>query len=374
MDASPPTANAPPDTSRRHRRGGGEPGFTVVELMIAMVLSLIIIAGVLSVVFTSKVTYNENDRVARTQEASRAALDMILRDLRGAGFPGCAQPLPGVLQINDVLADSNQLLWNFSAPVQGFHAQDGGWIPALDPAVVPAALAAALPGSDVIAVRTVRTGAPAFHTTALTNPSDRNIVVSKAPTERIAPNSPVLISDCANATVFVASSFLDAGTTATLGWSTGGADPANSGSSLGAAFAAGAQITPVNTVIYYLAPGTSSASPSVAPGPSLWRIVGGADPEEVIPGVEALQIQYGVDVDGDTYADEYDTADVVDAAGNWSNVVSISLALLIRSALPNAPEVDGRQYNLLGTAFGPFNDHYERTLFTTTVALRERST
>ena len=368
-------ASAPASRTSRLRRLTSirASGFGVVELLVAMTLSLILIAGVLSVVISSKITYNENDRVARAQEASRAALDVILRDLRGAGFPGCAQPLTGLVQINNALADSDLLLWNFSSPLQGFEAQADGWAPALDPAVVPAALASgALPGNDIIAVRTIRSGAPVFHTTAVTHPSDHNLVVA-GPVNQSPSGGPVMISDCANATIFVPSNFTPADTTATLSWSTGGSDPANAAASLTATFAVGAQVAPVTTVIYYIAPGSSSEDASIAPSPSLWRIVGPNQPEEVIPGVEAMQIQYGVDVDGDTFVDEYDTADVVDAAGNWPNVVSISLALLIRSPLPNARELDMRQYNLLGNLVGPFNDHYERTLFTTTVALRERS-
>jgi len=56
----------------------------MVELMVSLTLSLILIGGVLSLVYSSKVTYMENERVAGTQEGGRAAFEMIMRDLRGS--------------------------------------------------------------------------------------------------------------------------------------------------------------------------------------------------------------------------------------------------------------------------------------------------
>jgi len=62
------------------------------------------------------------------------------------------------------------------------------------------------------------------------------------------------------------------------------------------------------------------------------------------------------------------------AANNWSNVISVRIAILVRSPEANSPDVDKRTYKLLLKTAGPFNDHYERSLFTTTIALRNRST
>jgi len=352
-----------------------ERGFSIVELMVAVTLSLVLLAGVLSVVYSSKVTYRENERVARAQESGRAALELVLRDLRAAGYTGCAQPISGFLQVQNQLADSNQLLWNFATPLQGFEASGAAWVPALDPALVPAGLLAASPGNDIIAVRTLPASAQSFTTTGITQPNDPAVTVGIAPGETLAPGQPVILSDCANATIFALGSFAAAGATATLvPAGPGGSDPTDVSPGFSSMFSAGARVAPVATIVYFIAPSATRARPDLPPGPSLWRIVGTQPPQEVIPGVEAMHIQYGVDTDGDTFVDEYDPADVVDAAGNWPNVVSISVALLLRSAEPNAPETDTRQYTLLGTNVGPFNDRYERTLFTTTVALRNRTT
>jgi type IV pilus assembly protein PilW len=193
-----------------------------------------------------------------------------------------------------------------------------------------------------------------------------------------------VINDCGGESFFVSTPTPadDAGTTATLKLKTTGSEPINQTANLLASFAKGAQVSPVDTVIYYIAPSATPAVQAVGcvqpacpqAGPALWRIVSNGAPEEIIPGVEKMEIQYGVDTDGDAVVDQYSNADVVDTASNWSNVVSVKVAILVRSPEANSPDVDKRIYTLLSKTAGPFNDRYERSLFTTTVALRNRST
>ena len=104
-------------------------GFSVVEMLVAMTLSLIVLAGVLAVMLSSKVTYAENERVGRIQENGRAALELMLRDLRGAGFPGCAQPIPGLFDMNNMLTSPTSVAWNLTQPVYGSEGSAGAWAP-----------------------------------------------------------------------------------------------------------------------------------------------------------------------------------------------------------------------------------------------------
>jgi len=337
-------------------------GFSLVELMVSMTLSLILLAGLLSVVYSSKLTYTQNDHVARMQEGGRTGLELMMRDLRGAGFPGCAQPIAGLFGLNNLLVDSNRLLWNFAAPLQGYEATGATWAPVLDAAL--SALNPALQtASDVVAVHTIRPGSPIFRASLATLPTG-GIVVNKAAGQSIPANTPVIISDCGNATVFAASTFTDNGATATITLATGGGGPANTTDVLPSAFTAGAQVAPVSTVVYYIAPTAANAAI-----PALWRLVSGAAAEEIIPGAERLQVQYGVDTNGDTFADNYVNANAV---ANWSNVVSVNLALLMRGVESSSPQAIARTYDMLGTAVN-FNDRFDRTVFTTTVSLRNRT-
>jgi type IV pilus assembly protein PilW len=337
-------------------------GFTIVELMVAMAISLILLAGVLAVVYSSKVAYRQNERVARLQENGRAAVELMLQDMRAGGFHGCTRTVP----FTNTLTTSTDLLWNFAAPVQGYDwASAGTWAPALD-----ASVTSARDGSDVVAVRTVRPGRPLMTTNAGMSSTTADITVAKNTADTLVNGTTVMISDCSAAAVFGVSTFTDAGTTATLVHTAGGAvtnvGPGNDTADLGVQFKTGSQVVPVDTVVYYIR--NSATVRNGVTNPSLWRIIGAGAPQELIEGIEGMQMLYGEDTDGDRLVNSYVAADAVT---NWNNVISVTFGMLIRSVEPNSPELDSRTYTLLpGSTAGPFNDHYERTLYTTTVTLR----
>jgi len=99
--------------------------------------------------------------------------------------------------------------------------------------------------------------------------------------------------------------------------------------------------------------------------------VGAANADiELVTGVENMQILYGEDTDGDGTANRYLDQGTV---ASMDNVVSVRLALLLRTRNPVASGVDTRVYNLLGTNVGPMNDQRTRRLYTATIALRNRT-
>ncbi|WP_268935008.1 PilW family protein [Spartinivicinus ruber] len=61
-------------------------GFSIIELMIALLLGLLIIAGILQLFLGITQTYRQNDELARAQENGRIALTFIAKDLRMAGY------------------------------------------------------------------------------------------------------------------------------------------------------------------------------------------------------------------------------------------------------------------------------------------------
>jgi type IV pilus assembly protein PilW len=80
----------------RHRRARPVPrmrkslaGFTLIELMIAMLLGLIVIAGVTSVFLATQRSYRTNEALADVQDGSRVAFELMARDIRDAGLTGC---------------------------------------------------------------------------------------------------------------------------------------------------------------------------------------------------------------------------------------------------------------------------------------------
>jgi type IV pilus assembly protein PilW len=358
-------------------------GFSLVELMVAMTLSLILMAGALSILYSTKLTSAENERVARVQEAGRTAFELIMPDARAAGYLGCAKPLvdnstsPPTTSFSNGL-NTSTLLWNFGQSVYGFEATSTtAWAPALDTTVIPASPAPS-GGSDVLVLRAARPGSTVYRTNApfaanATIPVDRDSS-APVPTASQLP-MPFVISDCRGAAVFLATAFATSGTTATISHGGGGA-PGNNSDSLARGFDVDALVQPIQTVVYYIASCTAVGANCVAvTPPALWQIVGSNPPQELIQGIEAMQVKYGVDSDADLLANSYVTADAVT---NWSNVVSINLAILVRSIDQTGVELDKRTFHLLDTAasskFGPFNDRRQRSVFTTTITLRNGTT
>lgn len=345
-------------------------GFSLVELMVAMAISLVLLAGALSILYSSKLTYTETDRLARLQEAGRTVIELMMRDARAAGFMGCSRPVVGDEFVNGLNSPTG-LLWNFADPAFGYEAKVGNWAPTLDGTLFPDAVA----GSDVLVLRTTRQGMPVFRInntiTAATN-INAPISVDRDPNAAIVAGTPMVIADCEGATVFEATAFTPSGSTALIEHSDGAGVPGtNTSDDLARGFVLGAQVMPVQTVMYYV---RNSASGN---GPALWQKVGTADPVELVQGVQNLQVTYGVDNDGDLLADQYLTAEGVQAAGRWPRVISLSLAVLVRSPEEAGPQPDKATYQLLGVGqgatLGPFNDRRQRAVFATTVVLRNRT-
>lgn len=61
-------------------------GFTLVELMVALAVSLFLLAGVSQVYLSSKQAYRVQDNIARIQESGRLAIGFLSHYLRVAGY------------------------------------------------------------------------------------------------------------------------------------------------------------------------------------------------------------------------------------------------------------------------------------------------
>jgi prepilin-type N-terminal cleavage/methylation domain-containing protein len=61
-------------------------GVTLIELMIVLVIAAILVAGIYSVFITQQRSYSVQDQVVGVQQDARAALNIMARDIRMAGF------------------------------------------------------------------------------------------------------------------------------------------------------------------------------------------------------------------------------------------------------------------------------------------------
>ena len=94
-------------------------------------------------------------------------------------------------------------------------------------------------------------------------------------------------------------------------------------------YTSGAQILTFSTYVFFVGVGADGS-------PSLYEVALNAGatfstPQELVSGVENMQILYGVDTDGNKIPDNFQTADTIDAANEWPGVVSVRIALLTQS-------------------------------------------
>jgi type IV pilus assembly protein PilW len=90
--------------------------------------------------------------------------------------------------------------------------------------------------------------------------------------------------------------------------------------------------------------------------------------QALLTGVEAMAVTYGVDVDGDSFADAYRAAGVIT---NWSQVVSINLQLRTVSAEDGVSDGPQPYIDFDGSVVTPADRRLRRT-YATVVALRNR--
>lgn len=316
-------------------------GLTLVELMVALLLSLILLYGVVTVFTANKETFRVQEGLSRVQETGRYAIQAIGRDLRRAGYGGC-DTRSGF--VRNTLGNTNwqTMLGN---PVRGFNSAGGAWAPVWDAANPPTdALPASPPmaaASDLLVVNYVEP--LGIRVNSHSTPTSNLSVSSEGD---FAAGDLGMVADCRDAAIFQVT-----GTAAGV-VQTGGAN-------LGKKFT-GAELLKLTDRIYYVATGAGGE-------PSLWRADNGGAPQELAEGVEALQVLYGEDTNSDGIADAYRTANAVT---DWTAVTVVRVALVVRSA-------NNVQRTAAAPTFFPFNenqlnvtDRRLRKRFTATVVLR----
>jgi len=92
-------------------------GFTLVELMVALVLGMIVSAGAIAVFMSNRQVYTTTENLGRAQETVRTAYELMARNMREASGNPCEAGLPTV----NVLKTPAANWWsNFDNGVRGY--------------------------------------------------------------------------------------------------------------------------------------------------------------------------------------------------------------------------------------------------------------
>lgn len=378
---------------------GREDGLTLVELMISLVIGMLLVAGMIALfVGGSKQTYRNQEQLARVQENARYAFETLSFDVRMAGFMGCA---PGD-SISNTLNNKDAIPYKLSVGVEGYEATGTGvgstltltssnpnnstnvaaWAPALPNDATYSLSNQVIEGNDVLVVRSA--GLEPVRVTRTNNSAQlfaeyeplKKVIKGCGETDSfsgLCEGDVLLVTDCQKGRVFQTTQLNDAGGdlnvvhAATAKLPPGNAEPSWGGNSRPPEeqFTAGAEIYKVKTTVYFVGRGSGGE-------PSLFRRVGTAAPEELIEGVENMQVLYGLGPAIGLTLDEYRTANNI-ATNDWSRVRSVRIALLLRSSEQVADQQDASTYNLAGTVVNPVDDRRLRRPYTITIALRNRA-
>jgi prepilin-type N-terminal cleavage/methylation domain-containing protein len=89
-----------------------ENGFTLIELLAGILISSILLAGLYSVFFSQQIAFSAQEQVAEMNQNIRAALDLMTREIRLAGYKTSTSTFNGITTATSnsirILADLNQ--------------------------------------------------------------------------------------------------------------------------------------------------------------------------------------------------------------------------------------------------------------------------
>lgn len=339
-------------------------GLSLVELMIALTIGMFLVLGVLYIYSSSRASYATNDAGARVQEDGRFALERLTREIRMAGYMGCANALdlnPRVIADPD--GDGNvaeHLTFGAGEGIKVFNNGDntGG-----DLWVNPTAIAR-VAGTDVIILKGM--GSCTAPLTGNMSTDNANIQIGTN-TCGWVPGDILVISDCTSADVFAANNVSGGSVTIAHSSSVNTDILDNTRSSkLSKAYGADAIVGRYQETIFFVGIDTT-----VTPNqPALYEIgyngttYGAAQP--VAGNVFDMQVTLNLDTDGDGDADSVNQA--ITNLINWRQVLGVNVEYRVRSEDGSAGSVN-QTYSYNGA---DVTDRRIRRDFGTTVGIRNR--
>lgn len=299
-------------------------GLTLVELMVATTLSLVLLGGVLLVFSANKATYQMQSGLGTLQENGRYAIGQISRDLQLAGFSGCLSPHVRISSLK-MQAKPNPPATDFLVAYMEGEAFGGvnnqtGTLTFGGRAMYTGPAGA---GTDAIEIRGPLRSAFRYVTDAI---PDGNAIEISGTGSGFAVNEYMVVGDCTGANIFRATAVTE---NTTDNKTTIAAD-ATHNEVRGRLFELDSVVMELATHTYFVgATGRSyvDAAGANQPVTALYRFDGN-NSEELVEGVEDLQIQFALDTDANGTVDSFaDPGGVAD----WSEVVAVRISLLMNS-------------------------------------------
>ncbi len=351
-----------------------ERGFSLVELMIAMVLGLLVIGGTVTVFGGASRSARLNEALSTLQANARFALDSVTADLRMAGFRGCADPSRAAL----LVGAANPPTTNLEATaVSGWLVGASGWTPAAPAGYTPpAAGEAGAPVPGTHALRLQYAALPGYPlASSMSGPADDLSVTGTV--NDLRENDFAVVANCNAAELFAVGNLTRGSGTATL-------EPA---AQLSQAWHAAAEpsatsvVMPFVDALYYVGDtGRTNATGDAIRALYLQGFPHDVAPLELVEGVEQMRLEFGVEMGAGLAFLQPDAPGLVQA-----DVRLVRLGLLMASPERFPEQGSGSAVRLAGQPVLPAAaglpagaitypaDSRLRMAFDTTVAVRNRA-
>jgi type IV pilus assembly protein PilW len=344
-------------------------GLTLIELMIALVLGLLLVAAATQVFLSNKQTYRVTEAHSRLQDNARFATEIISRDIRAAGYSGCRAieninvntianaPIPATISENTVITGINAetaATWN---------------------SAVSGLLGTVVGGTDILTLQ--RASSCGASLVGNVGSSNGNVQVFTPNTCNLQANDVLMISDCEDAHIFRATNVSSGVSIQTVAHANShnqanhfcknyASLPHAGACSTGDAKLYGydSELLKFSSTTYFIRLGSGGT-------PALWSYEdGSATAQELVEGVENLQVLYGVDDNNDDIVDRYADAKVINDAGAWNLVVNAQISLLMATIEQNLT-TEPQSVTFDGVVNSGADGRIRR-IITTTIGIRNR--
>jgi type IV pilus assembly protein PilW len=311
-------------------------GFSLIELMIALLIGLLVVSAAGSLFISNKRTYNAAETLGRIQENGRVAFELMARDVREAGGTPCGKNIP----IANVLNDTAAFDYSWGDGINGYDETQAV-------AAVPFGTAT---GQRVNGTDAVEFKAAANSGVTVSKHNPASAVIHVNTTNHGFTNGDILIiCDYSQASIFQMNG---ANNVLHVGHNTGNSvTPGNSCKALsvpvdpdcaskpkdGKQYADNAVIAKFSSSVWYI--GNNDRG-----GRSLFRKVLNGTPEEVTEGVQDMDLEYLIPGDN-----AYTTAGSV-LATEWKDVTAVRIDLNLEAAAGALSANEIRGTNVDGTA------------------------
>lgn len=335
-------------------------GLSMIELMVALVLGLLVVLAVLQIFLSATKTYKMTEEMGRIQENGRFAIEYLKRDIRQAGFFGCIKNMADSSVRNHLNEGSGGVEFDFTGGVSGAEASlittaSDGYPSNVTPELLADSILFTGGGdAGTSPIKIIREGAP--------NSSEQTRIT---PDSGIEQWDIVMITDCKTAEILQVTNINTSNSDFDgIVHQSGTGDPGNANVPMTKDYH-GASISS----LFSIANTWYEIRKNVAGEPALYR-----NDDELVEGVESMQLLYGVASAADRSVSFYETFN----PANADKVVSVKVSLLVRGLADNIAtnpvsfeidhDGDPDTANIKYTA----DDRRLRKVFSSTVAIRNR--